>query len=129
MASICLIFGVTTILLGNSFTLGWNHSVEKILWEEHYCLENNQLILETARVRGTGAGMEIPGGAVFKNGAWEYRPKLIIKEVRLTHSQYTTPYVVCKEGDTSDKMNCQTLPQLMPNMGNGATVKLTTCEQ
>lgn len=127
MPSICLIFGATTLLLGNSFTLSWKHSVEKIVWEEYYHIENNQLILETARVRGTGAGMEIPEGAVFTNGAWEYQPKLIIKEVLLTHSQYTTPYVVCREGDTAEKGTCQTLPQLIPDMGNGATVKLTTC--
>ena len=43
-----------------SFTLAWQHTVEKVLWEEDYRLSERGLLLEEARVRGSGAGMEIP---------------------------------------------------------------------
>lgn len=55
-----------------SFTLAWQHTVEKVLWEEDYRLSERGLLLEEARVRGSGAGMEIPEGAVLRDGAWHY---------------------------------------------------------
>ena len=58
------------------FTLAWNHSIEKIRWEEDYLLTPQGLVLVEARVKGTGAGMEIPDDAVFSNGSWHYQPKL-----------------------------------------------------
>jgi hypothetical protein len=41
-----------------NFTLAWNHSIEKIRWEEDYRVTAQGLVLEQARVRGNGAGME-----------------------------------------------------------------------
>ncbi|GGJ03306.1 DUF1850 domain-containing protein [Halopseudomonas pertucinogena] len=58
------------------FTLAWQHSVEKIRWEEDYRLSPAGLVLEAARVRGSGAGMEIPHDAVLRDGSWHYRPQL-----------------------------------------------------
>lgn len=75
--SICLIAGgKATVFAASLFTLSWTHSVEKILWEEDWRLVPAGLELVEARVRGSGAGMEIPDGAVLKDGAWAYRPAL-----------------------------------------------------
>jgi hypothetical protein len=53
---------------------GWTHSIEKIRWEEDWRIEDGALHLVEARIRGSGAGMEPPAGAVLKNGVWHYRP-------------------------------------------------------
>jgi len=58
-----------------TFTLAWNHSVEKIRWEEDYRVIESGLLLQGARVRGNGAGMEIPPDARLENGSWQYRPE------------------------------------------------------
>ena len=42
-----------------NFTLAWNHSIEKIRWEEDYRVTAQGLVLEQARVRGNGAGMQL----------------------------------------------------------------------
>ncbi|MCO5161227.1 MAG: DUF1850 domain-containing protein [Mesorhizobium sp.] len=75
---VCLIAGgkATAIALA-SFTLAWTHSVEKLRWEEDWALtEAGALQLVGARVKGSGAGMEVPDGAVLTNGVWHYRPSL-----------------------------------------------------
>ena len=69
------------------FTLAWQHSVEKIRWEEDYRLSPAGLVLDAARVRGTGAGMEIPDDAVLRDGSWHYRPQLpALQPLRLGRS-------------------------------------------
>lgn len=69
------------------FTLAWQHSVEKIRWEEDYLLGAAGLVLEEARVRGSGAGMEIPEDAVLRDGSWHYRPRLpALQSLRLGRS-------------------------------------------
>ncbi len=73
--SVCLYAGGKAITVAASlFTLSWTHSVEKVRWEEDWRLTPHGLQIVEARVRGTGAGMEIPEGAVLKDGAWSYRP-------------------------------------------------------
>lgn len=69
------------------FTLAWQHSVEKIRWEEDYQLHPTGLLLREARVRGSGAGMEIPDGAVLRAGSWHYQPQLpALQPLRLGRS-------------------------------------------
>lgn len=60
----------------SSFTLAWNHTVEKIRWEEDYRVTEQGLVLEQARIRGSGAGMEIPQDARLENGSWYYQRQL-----------------------------------------------------
>lgn len=55
------------------FTLAWNHTIEKIRWEEDYRVSEQGLILGEARVKGNGAGMEIPDDARLENGSWHYQ--------------------------------------------------------
>lgn len=74
---LCLILsGKTTVIAATAFTLSWTHSVERTRWEEDWRLTPAGLEITQARVKGSGAGMEPPEGAVLKDGWWVYRPAL-----------------------------------------------------
>jgi hypothetical protein len=52
-----------------------------------------------ARIRGSGAGMEPPAGAVLENGVWRYRPALApLARLRLANSAYTAGHELCFDG-------------------------------
>ena len=74
MNAICLIVAgvVRASLPGPEFTLEWAHSVEKTRWEETYRIDGDRLLLEEARVEGSGAGMEPPLGAQLRDGRWTW---------------------------------------------------------
>lgn len=75
--SICLYAGGKAVAIAaTAFTLSWTHSVEKVRWEEDWLMTSAGLQIVEARVKGSGAGMEIPDGAVLKDGAWAYAPAL-----------------------------------------------------
>lgn len=58
--------------------------------------KNTSLLLTSARVRGSGAGMEPPLGSVFREGAWHYTPHIApLKQLLLAHSPYTKEYDLC----------------------------------
>jgi len=74
---VCLIAGGKAVAIAaTAFTLAWTHSVEKVRWEEDWRLTASGLELVEARIQGSGAGMEVPDGAVLKDGRWIYAPKL-----------------------------------------------------
>jgi hypothetical protein len=58
------------------FTLAWTHTIEKIRWEEDYRVTPDGLLLGEARVKGSGAGMEIPDDAELRDGAWHYQRQM-----------------------------------------------------
>ncbi|APH73553.1 DUF1850 domain-containing protein [Aquibium oceanicum] len=97
--------GKTTVLAAAAFTLSWTHSVEKTRWEEDWRVTPAGLELAAARVEGTGAGMEIPDGAVLKDGMWTYHPALPPQEaLRLASSGATVGgWMLCADG------NCLTI--------------------
>ncbi len=107
----------------NHFTLAWNHSVEKIRWEEDYRVDGKQLLAVAARVRGTGAGMDIPDDAVWRNGVWEYRPHLPpLDRLRLTRSTFTADYQLCWDGA------CRSMTELLgPAKEEGEVVEVFAC--
>ena len=73
--SLCILAASkVTVLAVSAFTLSWSHSVEKTRWEEDWRITPAGLEIVEARVKGSGAGMEPPEGAVLKNGWWVYRP-------------------------------------------------------
>lgn len=74
MIALCLSSGALSATLFTKFYLKLMHSVEKIRWEEEWRIENASLLLTSARVRGSGAGMEPPLDSVFRDGAWHYTP-------------------------------------------------------
>jgi hypothetical protein len=96
-AAICLALGAHHVRLPTDrFTLAWTHSVEKLQWEEDYAIRGSGLALTEARIQGTGAGMEPPPDALFRNGWWHYVPHLpVLSELRLTLSPYTGDYQFC----------------------------------
>jgi len=92
LMALCLTTAVTSIkLLVTAFTLVWTHSIEKIDWQEQWQVQPDGLQLLAATVRGSGAGMEVPDGAVWHDGAWTYALPLRVPALRLTRS----PYVAC----------------------------------
>lgn len=122
MTSICLVAGLLIMPLGEAVTLRWTHSIQKTLWEEDYRLEGRNLILESARIQGTGAGMEVPDGAAFHDGAWHYQPALPpLPEVQLRHSPYVAPYTLCRSGV------CRTAPAWLPGLPEEAVLSLQPC--
>lgn len=97
MLSLCLIYGLQTIPLEtNHLTLTWMHSVEKIRWEEDYERQDAVIKLQAARIQGSGAGMDPPEDAIFKNGFWSYQPILEAQPSYLFRlSRYTKNYEIC----------------------------------
>lgn len=123
--ALCLSAGaLSATLLTQNFTLAWMHSVEKIRWEEDWKIEQTQLHLISARVKGTGAGMEPSPDAVFKNGAWHYTPSITpLKQLLLTHSPYTKEYELCID------FTCKPLSTYLPQLETTATITLEACER
>lgn len=102
---VCLVTGGKAIAVAASlFTLSWTHSVEKIRWEEDWRLTPAGLEIVQANVKGSGAGMEIPDGAVKKDGGWAYRPAIgPQREIVLARSGATSGgWRICGEGKCLD---------------------------
>jgi hypothetical protein len=120
---LCLAAGaVTAVLAIESFTLTWIHSIEKIRWEEDWRIAGHALVIDEARIRGSGAGMEPPAGAVLKNGVWHYRPALPPQAVlRLTHSPHTAGYMLCTA------TVCLPLADHLPGIDNNAVIEIREC--
>ncbi|PRB82813.1 DUF1850 domain-containing protein [Pseudomonas sp. MYb185] len=108
------------------FTLAWQHSVEKIRWEEDYQLSPTGLLLREARVRGSGAGMEIPDEAVLRDGSWHYRPQLPpLQPLRLGRSSAAAAgdYQLCSDA------GCRPLADwLGPPSPQRPVVELWSCQ-
>jgi hypothetical protein len=120
MSGLCLgvAFSVITASVPvQTFTLVWVHSIEKIRWEEDYRIEGNRLVLSMARVRGSGAGMEPPEGAVLRNGVYEYRPAKAVQlsKMSVARSPYTADYQLCWDG------RCTAFAQLVGPPVGGTT--------
>ena len=99
--ALCIVAaGKTTVLAASAFTLVWTHSVEKTRWEEEWRVTPAGLALVAARVEGSGAGMEVPEGAVLEGGVWTYRPALPPqKALRLASSGATgAGWEICADG-------------------------------
>jgi len=75
---IALSAGAATLVLPTkTITLSWVHSVEQTPWEEDYTIEQNDLILEEARIKRSGAGMDPPGEAIWRDSWWLIDPRSI----------------------------------------------------
>jgi hypothetical protein len=124
MSGICLTAGVLAASLPlSSFTLAWNHSIEKIRWEEDYRVVGSHLVLDEARIRGSGAGMEPPPDArLDEKGVWHYKPQLPpLEKLRITQSPYTAGYEICADGV------CRPLTAVMPGLPAIDVVALRPC--
>lgn len=123
MTGVCLAAGALHAFLAtSSFTLAWMHSIEKIRWEEDYRIEAGKLVLVEARIRGTGAGMEPPPGAILKDGVYHYRPRVApLPSLLLARSTYTSDYELCAAG-----AKCRSLGEWIPV--SAGTTTATPCE-
>jgi len=91
--SLCLASAVLALSLGldagQQFSLRWTHSVEQTEWVEQWRVQGPDLMLEQARVRGSGAGMEPPEGAVLQDGWYVYPSRLRVSVLHLAVSGAT----------------------------------------
>ena len=85
----CLLAGALALAVGEGFTLGWTHSVERVEWRESWRVEGAALHLVEARVRGSGAGMEPGENASQRDGWWVWNPDRRLPELRLAASGAT----------------------------------------
>lgn len=126
MIGLCLgLSGVVWARLEISdFTLAWNHTIEKIRWEEDYRVTAQGLILGEARVKGNGAGMEIPEGARLVNGSWRFRRQLPpLAPLKLGRTPQAGDYQLCYSG------RCQPMSHwLGPPDANQPAVDLWSCQ-
>jgi hypothetical protein len=120
---LCLTAGTVSVVLAvNAFTLAWTHSIEKIRWEEDWQVAGNRLQVVSARIRGSGAGMEAPAGAVLQDGVWHYRPAVPAQEaLLLTRSPYAADHELCYGA------RCRSLGDLLPGLEVSAVVKIAPC--
>jgi Uncharacterized conserved protein len=107
------------------FTLAWNHTIEKIRWEEDYRVTAQGLVLGEARVRGNGAGMEIPENARLENGSWHYQRQMPpLQPLKLGRTPEAGDYQVCFDGA------CRPMSHwLGPPTEGQPTVELWSCGQ
>lgn len=106
------------------FTLAWNHSIEKIRWEEDYRVVSQGLILEEARIRGNGAGMEVPPDARLVNGSWHYRRHMApLQPLELGRTPEAGDYTICIDGA------CQSMSRWVgPPRARHPFIHLWSCE-
>lgn len=122
IAALCLAAGALHARLPlKSFTLRWQHSIEKIEWAEDYDVVGSWLVLTQARIRGSGAGMDPPPNAQLVDGVWHYRLADPWRHaVVLARSEFVPDYELCIEG-----AGCQRLWHWVP-VGAGTTT-LSAC--
>lgn len=105
------------------FTLAWDHTIEKIRWEEDYHITEEGLVLGEARVKGNGAGMEIPEGARLANGSWRFHRQLPpLQPLKLGRTPQAGDYQLCHAG------HCQPMSHwLGPASQARSAVELWSC--
>ncbi len=121
--ALCLSAGTLVASLAvQAFTLAWTHSIEKVRWEEDWRIAGDRLEIVAARIRGTGAGMEPPAGAVLQAGTWHYRPAVApLPALTLRHSPHAAGYELCAGG------LCRLLAGLLPGLPDDAVVEIVPC--
>lgn len=117
MSSCLMAGGIALALAGPAFQLRWTHSVEKVEWVEDWRVEPGALRLTSARVKGSGAGMEPAAGAVLKDGWWIWATDRQVASLTLAASGATgAGWQLC------DAASCRSLGE-----SAGAPVTLAPC--
>ena len=99
---LCLLAGGKAATFAvSAFTLAWTHSVERTEWREDWRVTPAGLELVQARVKGSGAGIDPPEGALLENGWWVYAPKLApVPRLALAASGATpSGWTLCAAGE------------------------------
>jgi hypothetical protein len=99
MSACLLIAGKPLWLAASLFQLSWSHSVERVEWVEQWRLAGGRLLLEEARVKGSGAGMEPGPEARLQDGWWVWHPRRSHERLVLAASGATTGgWTFCADG-------------------------------
>ncbi len=116
--------GVVKALSVAAFMLSWTHSVEKIEWQEDWIVAPQGLQIVTARVKGSGAGMEPPPEARLVNRWFQWTPKpLFLHEVALGNSGVAGEWRLCMQG------SCRTLSDILGHpIGANVTI-MSVCDR
>lgn len=123
MSGLCLSAGaLSAIVQAASFTLSWTHSVEHITWEEDWRVEDSALVLVEARIRGSGAGMDPPEGAVLRAGVWHYRVARRVDRLRLSSGSGQPEYRLCVDG------RCRSLVEFLGGPAPDGVAEVGPCE-
>jgi hypothetical protein len=111
-----------------TFSIAWMHSIEKTQWTEQWMAIGHSasnthphLRLLRARIETSGAGMEIPEGAVLRHGGYDYEVQKDLPSVTLSHSPFTAQATLCAAGE------CRVLTNWLKGLPKIAAVELTPC--
>jgi hypothetical protein len=121
--SLCFVLaGVVKTLSIATFTLAWTHSIEKVDWQEDWRVTPQGLELVQARVKGSGAGMEPPPGALLVDGWFHWRPEGGPKpQVVLANSGAAGEWRLCANGD------CRALSDIFGYPIGANVTTMSTC--
>ena len=91
--------GAAAQILATAFTLAWTHTVQKTEWQEDWRIAEGGLVLQEARVQGSGAGMEPPSDARAENGFYVWRPAFgAVPELVLRRAPEAGDWRLCAAG-------------------------------
>ena len=128
-AALCLSAGSAPLasvaaITTTQFTLRWQHSIEKVAWEEDYLVAGGWLLLSGARIRGSGAGMEPPADALLQDGVWHYRAAdPWRRSLVLARSEFVRDYELCVHE------NCQPMSHWIPIAAGATTLQACAAQQ
>ena len=96
-ALICIAAGQFAVAIyAPTFTLSWEHSIEKVEWRETWQVHTKTMRPIEARIKGTGAGMEPPPDAKREDGWYVYTPKSPpMERLEIPDSGFTKPMRFC----------------------------------
>ncbi|WP_162937364.1 DUF1850 domain-containing protein [Indioceanicola profundi] len=122
---IALIGGDPVRVPAVAFELRWTHSVEKIEWQEDWRATPAGLRVVSARIRGSGAGMEPPDDARLEDGWWVYTPGIGPQErVVLAASDFTADHILCAGGSCKELSDWVHRPA-----GDDRPVEMSVCSR
>lgn len=114
--------GVIKTLAVAAFTLAWTHSIEKTEWQEDWRVTPQGLELITARVKGSGAGMEPAPEARLVDGWFQWHPhRPPLREVVLGNSGLAGEWRLCSGG------NCRSLSEIVGHSIGAQPTTLSSC--
>lgn len=105
-----------------AFTLTWMHTVERIPWQEDWRVEADRLVLETVRLKGSGAGMEPAPEARLVDGWYVWHPRDDTRTqivLRRADTAMAGDWSLCTEPE-----GCRSLAELV---GGADPVRLLPC--
>jgi hypothetical protein len=123
--------GIVKVLSVAAFTLVWTHSIEKIEWQEDWHVTPQGLQIVTARVKGSGAGMEPPPEARLVNGWFQWSPTMApLAEVALGNSGLAGEWRICTLQGTHQgtHQGCRTLSDIIGHPLGTQTTIMKACE-